>query len=101
MPRVELIYDHDCPNKDAARMQLRHAFKAAGIAPHWKEWERQDPASPGHVQKYGSPTILVDGRDVSGPESVPAANSCRLYVDEEGQMQGIPTVKMIASSLTR
>jgi hypothetical protein len=35
MPKVELIYDDDCPNVEAARQQLRRAFQELGQSPAW------------------------------------------------------------------
>ncbi len=66
--KVDLIYDADCPNVAAARSQLLAAFARAGRAARWSEWDRGRPDSPGYVRGYGSPTILVDGRDVAGAE---------------------------------
>lgn len=98
MPKVELIYAADCPNVEAARSQLRLALARAGKAPEWKERERSDPAAPSHVRRYGSPTILVDGRDVAG--GVPTeADCCRLYQGEYGRLQGVPSAETIASAL--
>lgn len=98
MPRVELVYDADCPNVEAAREQLRRALAQAGQATQWEEWERSDPAAPAYARRYGSPTILVDGRDVAGGPPTDA-NCCRLYRTGEGRLQGIPSVKAIASAL--
>ncbi len=65
MTKVELIYDSDCPNVDDARRVLREAFVQADRAPRWVEWNRASRNSPDYVRRYGSPTILVDGQDVS------------------------------------
>ena len=64
--RVDLVYDLDCPNVAAARTALAEAFVVAGLAPLWNEHCRTDGALPAHVEGYGSPTILVDGRDIMG-----------------------------------
>jgi mercuric ion transport protein len=97
--RVELIYDGDCPNVPKARVRLLQAFAEAGIAPHWLEWERGDPASPDYVRGYGSPTILVDGRDVEGAGPSDDIHCCRLYSDSESGFQGAPPVRSITSAL--
>jgi hypothetical protein len=98
MSKIELIYDTDCPNAEAARSQLRLALAKVGHAPDWEEWERSAPAAPPHVRRYGSPTILVDGRDVAG--GVPTeADCCRLYHGENGRFQGVPSAETIAAAL--
>ncbi len=99
MPTVELITDVDCPNVDRARAQLQRALAEAGLPPQWRQWDRADPASPAHVRAYGSPTILVDGKDVADAPSSDGANCCRVYRDGKGRYQGVPTVEMIVAAL--
>lgn len=99
MPNVDLIYDADCPNVEAARKQIRHALRKIGAVAQWQEWDRADPASPPYVRQYGSPTILVDGEDVGGALPSDGADCCRIYRNETGQIQGIPPTETIASAL--
>jgi len=99
MPKVELIFDADCPSASRARQQLRLALASAGLASHWDEWDRSDPASPAYARRFGSPTILVDGNDVSRTSPSDQAEHCRLYRDENGASQGVPAVAMILSAL--
>jgi len=96
--RVELVYEGSCPNIAAARTQLLRAFAAAGLAPRWQEWELHSGDAPERVRGYGSPTILVDGRDVSG---LPAgeADCCRVYAREDGRYQGVPSQADIVHAL--
>ncbi len=96
---VELIYDMDCPNVAAARAELMRAFSTVGIAARWVEWERGDPASPPYVKKYGSPTILVAGRDVAGVSPAESISCCRLYRDMDGGIRGVPAAAVIADAL--
>lgn len=99
--RVELIFMRDCPNVDDARARLERAFAELGAPSQWQEWDRDDPASPQYASAYGSPTILVDGKDVANALPSEAANCCRLYRDAEGRFQGVPSVEQIASALRR
>jgi hypothetical protein len=98
MPTVELIYDSDCPNVPRARENLLRAFSQTGLAPRWQEWARADADSPAHVRAYGSPTILVDGRDVAGVTAADAA-CCRIYTNDQGGKQGVPPVTLIVAAL--
>ena len=98
MPRVELIYDPDCPNVHGARGQLMRAFGQLDLTPHWREWCSSDPAIPEHARGYASPTILVDGRDVSGAEPIDGMASCRIYA-ANGRMTGAPSVREITAAL--
>ena len=99
MPRVEFIYDTDCPNVEAARANLLDAFGRTGLPPQWHEWDRARPDTPGHLRGYGSPTILVDSLDVTGAASGEGADCCRIYTDETGALTGVPPVEMIATRL--
>jgi hypothetical protein len=99
--RVELVYDRDCPNVDAARAVLHCAFAAIGVAPAWVEWDRSDRDSPDYVHRYGSPTILVNGRDVVGAEPNAEAQCCRLYARDEGGLHGVPPVAQIVAALRK
>lgn len=95
---VELITDGDCPNVAAARANLIEAFSVAGIDAHWQEWDRDDPDAPGYVRSYGSPTVLVDGRDVADGD-LAQGNCCRVYRRRDGSFGGVPPVQLIAERL--
>jgi len=97
---VELIYDAQCPNVEAARSRLREAFRAAGLPVSWQEWDRNDPGSPDRVRRFGSPTILVNGLDVA-LASPGEANSCRIYAQADGGFAGVPPVETIVAVLRK
>jgi hypothetical protein len=100
MTTVELVYDGDCPNVERARTHLLEAFAHAKVLPRWSEHLAADPATPAHARGYGSPTILVDGRDVAGVE--PGTEPCcRVYTDVDGRLAGVPSVDTIAAALRR
>lgn len=99
MPQIELIYDADCPNVEAARSLLRRALEQDGQPADWQEWDRADPAAPVHVRQYGSPTILVDGRDVAGTSPSDGADCCRVYRCPDGVLHGVPDIGAVAASL--
>jgi len=96
---IELIFDADCPNSDAARTVLRQACEQAGIEPQWQEWDRAHADSPPHTANYGSPTILVDGVDVAGADTASDAKACRIYHTAAGGLAGVPEAADIARLL--
>jgi mercuric ion transport protein len=96
---IELVYDADCPNIEAARAQLEAACHQAGVPPRWQEWDRADESAPDYVRNYGSPTILVNGEDVAGSNSVDGS-SCRLYRKHDGSVSGAPAVAQIVQAIT-
>ena len=99
IPRIELIFDADCPNIERARAHLRAALATAGIVAHWTEWDRASPSAPRHVQRYASPTVLVNGTDVAGESKLDAGSGCRVYPSAEG-MQGAPPPETIVRALS-
>ena len=97
--RVELIYDTDCPNVAETRANLRQAFAAARHEAKWTEWERSSASSPAYAAGFGSPTLLVDGRDIAGEKPVEHTSCCRLYASADGRYSGVPTVELLKTSL--
>ena len=98
MATVELLYFPDCPNVPAAREQLRRACDAAGVPAAWSEIDVTAESSPAHARGYGSPTILVDGKDVTGAPPGDSA-SCRIYVGSD--VRGVPPLDAIIAALRR
>ncbi|MFT6633876.1 MAG: hypothetical protein ACJAS4_003849 [Bacteriovoracaceae bacterium] len=94
MLSVEFIFDKDCPNVKDARANLMKAFSKSNLNANWKEWDRNSNKSPDYARKYGSPTILVNGKDIADVIPDSEANCCRLY---DGG--GIPSVQLISDKL--
>lgn len=96
MAKVELLYFPDCPNVPAAREQLQRAFVLIDAPAAWTEIDVTAEGAPAHARGHGSPTILVDGRDVTGP--APAGGpSCRIYAGSE--VPGVPPLDAIVAAL--
>jgi hypothetical protein len=102
LPRIELVYDVDCPNVERARSAIRAALHAIGAPEHWKEWERGASHTPAALRHFGSPSVLVDGRDVGcdeGAALTAQASACRVYLDERGCLCGAPSAQLILRAL--
>ena len=98
MPTIEFIYDRDCPNVEGARAALRDALRALKRTQVWQEWDRADQKAPAYVRAYGSPTILVDGKDIAGMPPGDAS-ACRIYRNEQGNARGIPDSQLILAAM--
>jgi len=96
---VELIYDSDCPNVSKTRANLLRAFADAGQHAQWNEWDRNAPDTPARVKQYGSPTILVNGRDIAGEKAGETTASCRLYKNGDERFSRAPSIEQIADAL--
>jgi len=71
----------------------------AGVAASWVDWDQKSPESPMHIRGYGSPTILVNGRDVADAASGSGEDSCRLYPDGADGFRGLPAVDQVVAAL--
>lgn len=88
--KVELIYDLSCPNVPATRANLLRSFSDLGITATWQEWDRNSVEAPDYVKSYGSPTLLVNGKDLIVMPSEAAGDCCRIY-----PTGGVPSTELI------
>lgn len=90
--KIQLLYFEGCPNLERARVVLRNAMIAEQIDPVVEEIDVQSATAPESLRGWGSPTILIDGKDVTGAARSDGL-SCRLYAN------GAPTVDEIRACL--
>lgn len=95
---VELIYKQGCPGVQETRHALLEALTSLDMTPDWSEWEQSDPGLPEHARDFGSPTVLVEGRDVAGEKAESEAGRCRLYPGPQGPSPA-PSADMIRRAL--
>lgn len=88
---IDLVYFEGCPNAELARENLRAALREAGRQADWSEWDLASDATPEQFRRHGSPTVLVDGEDVTGGGSDAVAMACRA--------DGAPSAATILSRL--
>lgn len=92
---VQLLVFDGCPLAEPARKNLKQALAVCGME-EFEEIDILDSASPEELRGWGSPTILVNGLDVSGhPKG--DCESCRIY----GTPDGVPEVQTIVSELRK
>lgn len=97
---IELIYDLDCPNAERARGNLVRALVSAGREAKWTEWNLGAPGNPAHAAGHGSPTILIDGKDVAGEMAAGEGLCCRLYRNAATGFDGTPSIEQIIAALS-
>ena len=101
-PHVELLWWRGCPSWEAAIELVRVEMAAAGLDPdglvvHEVETE-QEAERLGYP---GSPTVLVDGRDIQDPGDEPAGLTCRVYRLRDGRVSPLPSREDIHDALLR
>ena len=101
--RIDLVFEADCPHIDQARAVLRSALEEmAARETAWAEWDRASASTPREYRHYGSPTVLVNGRDVAsddGGSTQSDGNACRLYTDDAGAIAGAPSKALIVAAI--
>lgn len=95
---IELIVDKDCPNVETTRTQLKASLEKLGLPTEWIEWDRSSQDSPKYARQYGSPTILVNKKDIAGVAPT-EANCCRVYQTDENPFAKTPAIETIVSAI--
>ena len=101
MVKIELVYDSLCPNVEEARERIRKVLSELNMPHEWSEWDRANPKAPEYVKNYGSPTILVNGKDVATITDKTTGDSCRLYGNGKGGREGIPPALNIKQAIIK
>ena len=96
--RIDLVYDADCPHKELARANIKVSLSNYAGEIDLHEWSSSDPKCPPHVLGFGSPTILIDKREITGMLSVAGMRGCRIYRTSNGQ-EHAPSVNQIRDAL--
>ena len=91
-PRIELVYFEGCSTASQARENLREAVETFSPALTWSEWDCMEESTPAAFRSFASPTILVDGKDVTGETVGTAAMACRA--------DGVPAVASIKARIS-
>lgn len=96
-PLIQFLSFDGCPLAEAAQAALEHALQVCGMnASHYELIDVLDPATSASLTSWGSPTILVNGEDVTGHASGDGVG-CRIY-DTSDQ---IPTAEAIAAAIEK
>ncbi|MEX0992642.1 MAG: hypothetical protein WDZ37_01465 [Solirubrobacterales bacterium] len=102
-PRIEFLWWKGCPSWERALAELEEAMREAGLDTDAIEiTEVSGEPDAERLQFVGSPTILVDGRDVQPPgDDEPAGLTCRIYRLRDGRVSPLPDPQDLRESLAR
>ena len=96
---VRFLYSEDCPSHEEALERLRRVLQEEGVEPNM-EVVRVDTFEQAERERYhGSPTIMIEGRDICPVEDTHYAPSCRAYVLEDGRISPLPSAHMIRKAI--
>lgn len=93
--RIQLLTFQGCPLAAAARVELEAALAICGLE-KYEEIDVLGPETPDELRGWGSPTILLNGVDISG-EPKGDCVSCRVYPGPKG----VPDRREIAAGIKR
>ncbi len=99
--RVEILAREDCPNRDMAIIVVERVVDEIGVPAEIQIVDVVDDEEAAEYRVLGSPTVLVDGRDVD-PEPMYDVFSAddRLYRTPRGPC-GWPEAEWIRDALLR
>ena len=99
--RVEILAREDCPNRDMAVIVVERVVDEIGVPAEIELVDVVDDEEAAEYRVLGSPTVLVDGRDVD-PEPMYDVFSAddRLYRTPRGP-SGWPEAEWIRDALLR
>ena len=93
---VTVLYFAGCPHWKLAEERVATVAEELGFAVSRREVLAHEEAE--RLGFRGSPTILVDGRDLFAEGHEPVGLSCRVYETPEGPA-GAPTIEQLRSVL--
>lgn len=91
--KIQLLTFSDCPNAGAARSALSHALRAEALDVAVEEVDIGRDDALAWARAWGSPTILIDGEELTGASPRSGDIGCRLYKG------GAPSVDQIRERL--
>jgi hypothetical protein len=99
---VELLYWDGCPSHPQALSDLQAAMRDLGLDPETIVVRHiaSDDAADGE-RFVGSPTIRIDGVDVSDPGDEPVGLTCRVYYLRDGRVSAVPDRDDLRDALRR
>ena len=91
-----------CPSWEEAIELVREEMRAAGLDPEsLRVREVRDEAEATSLAFAGSPTILVNGRDVDDPSGQPRGLTCRVYRLRDGRVSPLHDRAAVREALSK
>ncbi len=99
---IEFLFWEGCPSHERALSQLREQMRELRLPESdLTVIEVKDAADAQRERFVGSPTIRIEGVDVSDPEDQPYGLECRLYYHRDGRPSPLPDQDDLREALTR
>ena len=100
--KVTFLYYEECPSHEVALDRLRQVLDDEVVQAEIEIIKVETDEQAQHLHFIGSPTILLNGRDIDPPPSdAHYGLTCRAYRLEDGRISPLPPPDMIRSALHR
>lgn len=100
MTHVTFLFYEDCPSYEPALERLREVLDEEGIDAEVEVVEVESEKQARELRFVGSPTILMNGKDVDPPPSDSYYTlTCRAYHLEDGRISPLPSRGMIRRAI--
>lgn len=99
---IHFLYFEGCPHSKETREHLEKALQQLGLDPHMVKDVRIENQEQAETWRFpGSPTILIDGKDLATGEAPTSVGfTCRVY-HIDGKPTGVLPTRFIVEKLTR
>ncbi len=98
--RIDFLYFEECPAHERALERLRKVMAEEGVEAEVSVVEVRTEEQARDLEFAGSPTILIEGRDISPHLELPNyALTCRTYRLEDGRISPLPSEEMIRRTI--
>ena len=98
--KINFLWWDDCPSYPEAWRRLQKVLDELGAE---VEVERNEIRTDEEAERWhfpGSPTILVNGKDIDPrAPTLPSRLTCRLYFKEDGRPSPVPSEEMIRRAI--
>jgi hypothetical protein len=99
---VELLFWDGCPSHPEALAQLRRILDEERVAANIDIREVTSDEQAQQERFIGSPTIRINGEDVTTPTEEEAFSlSCRVYQTREGRISPLPDPEDVRAAIRR
>lgn len=99
--KILFLYSEDCPSHEQALQRLRKVMNEEGMRNEIEILRVETSEEAEKLKFIGSPTILIDGRDIDPPTNPYYALTCRAYRLEDGRISPLPSEAMIRQAIRR
>lgn len=96
--KIDLLYIAECPSWFTCLKNIKHALIELDDESQVTTILLNSLVGDGSTKFQGSPTILVDGRDIFPVDDYDGALSCRVYSTPDG-LRGMPSASQIFERL--